>query len=377
MVMCCPCTKSHLRFTRAFAHTLHAIQPDVPYYVLVADATQDELPAPSESHIYLGLDAVLSDPIERRHLTFMYDGFELACALKPLLIRHLLDRTGADTVVHVDCDMSVHSRLPEPALPAGPASVVLTPHWVTDTAPSMQAKWLLHGAINAGYVAVRNDAAGRSFLDYWWERCRQFCVWEPSEGLYCDQPWLSLAPSVFGANVSLCRHHGVNVSWWNLHERGLRLRGDCVLTASGQPVSLFHWSQVQLDGSDRLFRHELAEDATGCAETPSAVCTLHGRYVALLQKSSLDSDRGRYRYSTFSDGSPIARDDRRTYRHRGQVLRDESRSPFDEVKWFKSHRLRARLRNASRRITGSNRLATVVASVARAGKTRLTASRRR
>jgi hypothetical protein len=363
-------TRSHLRFARAMRQTVRDHHPGVPHYVLLLDALAGEdLPAPMAGEVYVPLDAVVSDTAERQRLTFRYDALELSCAMKPLFARHLFTETGAQSLAYFDCDMTLHAALPASALPHASHSIVLTPHWVSGTAPSLEATWLMYGAFNAGFFAVRNDQRGRDFLDFWWERCRRFCVNDFSEGLFLDQAWLNLAPVLFEDALALCRDHGMNVSWWNFHERPLCVKDGRVTTTASAPLVLFHWSQAQFGDDGRLFRHESALDPVQGSETLAAVRELHRQFARLIAEHTSAGDSGRYRYQMFSDGSRIVTADRAAFRHHGDAVDgDASVNPFDQPRWFKSRRVRRQLKRASRWITGSNKAATTIASLARSGR---------
>ena len=323
---------------RAPSQTLALHEPGLLHYVLVIDArSAEEMPAPRAAEVYVPLEAVVPDEFNRRHLTFFYSPFELSCALKPLFILHLLAREQPDVVVYLDSDMTLHASLPEDCLPGGDASIVLTPHWLTPTARELEARWLKCGAFNAGYFAVRNDAAGREFLDYWWARCQKFAVYDFAAGLFVDQAWLNLVPALFPQSLKVSRHAGVNVSWWNLHERGVRYDGVRAATARGQTLALFHWSQLVLGDPGCLFRFPSAVDPASDPETPQAVAQLHSWYSQLLGDCRPSGTAApTYIYGAFADGTPIALDDRCQYRQLHPDGPAAQFDPFSEGEWFRS-----------------------------------------
>jgi hypothetical protein len=362
-------TKSHLRFTRAMRQTVHDHHPSVPHYVLLLDALSGEaLPKPAAGETYLPFDAVVTDANERRRLTFRYDPFELVCAMKPLLASYLVGEKGAASVAYFDSDMTLHAPLPASALPADSRSIVLTPHWIQGAAPGFEAKVLGHGAFNAGFFSVRNDECGRSFLDFWWERCRRFCVGEG--GLFFDQAWLNLAPIVFNESLSVCTHSGMNVASWNLHERMIRCDQGQVVTAANEPLVLFHWSHwshVQFGENGRVFPVDVPLDPVRGFDTLAAVRVLHREFAALVATHTSSEDSHGYRYATFADGSPILGADRAAYRAHGDAIEGDGwANPFEEVRWFKSRRARGQLKRAARWISG--KAATAVAALARSGR---------
>jgi hypothetical protein len=353
-------TRNYLRFARAMRQTVHDHHPSVPHYVLLLDALSGEaLPESVAGETYVPFDAIVTDANEQRRLTFRYDPLELSCAMKPLLASYLIRETRAASVAYFDCDMTLHAPLPAAALPADSRSIVLTPHWIHGDAPGVEAIYLKFGAFNAGFFSVRNDEHGQAFLDFWWERCRRFCMTDLSEGLFADQTWLNLAPIVFNGSLSVCAHTGMNVSWWNLHERLIRCDQGQIVTAANQPLVLFHWSQVGENGP--IFCEESALDPV-CVTTVRA---LHRQFAALVATCTSSEDRHQYRYATFPDGSPILEADRAAYRHHGDAIEgDASANPFEEVRWFKSRRARRKLKRVASWIMGPD-AATAIAALAR------------
>jgi hypothetical protein len=97
------------------------------------------------------------------------------------------------------------------------------------------------GAFNLGFIGVaRSDEAFR-FLEWWSKRCLDYGYYEPQLGLAVDQKWIDLAPSFFGG-VKILRDPGLNVAFWNLHERTLTQPDGHWLINSKYPLRFFHFS---------------------------------------------------------------------------------------------------------------------------------------
>src|SRR5205807_387822 len=79
------------------------------------------------------------------------------------------------------------------------------------------------------------------FVEWWCDRVRTGCTNDHPEGMYGDQKWLELAPSICDG-VRVLRHPGYNFAYWNAHERPLSCVGGA-WTAAGWPLRFVHYSQ--------------------------------------------------------------------------------------------------------------------------------------
>ena len=118
------------------------------------------------------LSAVLACRRELQHMATMYDVMELATALKPFLLRHLLDE-GAPSATYLDPDIEVLAPLDDIAEAAERDGIVLTPHRLTpapdDGLQPDEQVYAQCGTYNLGFVAVgpgaRNDKGDLMPLD--------------------------------------------------------------------------------------------------------------------------------------------------------------------------------------------------------------------
>jgi hypothetical protein len=92
--------------------------------------------------------------------SFQYTPFELSCAIKPHIMRRLLDM-GYQEVVYLDADMAVYGPLVEVFESLARHSIVLTPHLLEalpdDGKRPHERAFLVSGTFNAGFLALRAD----------------------------------------------------------------------------------------------------------------------------------------------------------------------------------------------------------------------------
>ena len=163
-------------------------------------------------------------------------------------------------------------------------SIVLTPH---ATRPYQDAKQpdeislLRTGAYNLGFIGVAKTEESRAMLNWWQERCREHCVVQPEDGLFVDQKWIDLVPG-FHPGTKILRDPGLNVAYWNLHERTIDSLDPP--RCNGSPLYFFHFSGLKTDRLEAISRYQNRFDLGGaptCAScsssTPSSSSAMGSR----------------------------------------------------------------------------------------------------
>jgi hypothetical protein len=72
----------------------------------------------------------------------------------------------------------------------------------------------MYGKFNAGSTTFRNDLRGRAALDWWRERCLEWCFDRFEPGHWADQRYLSDLPARF-PGVRIASHAGAALAPWN------------------------------------------------------------------------------------------------------------------------------------------------------------------
>ncbi len=308
---------AHLPRARVLAASLRRLHPEVPFVVLLLDEP-DARADPFEVLLPGDIPGT-----QIRDIVFRYEGRVAAAASKPYAMRHLLER-GHRRVFHLDADTIVTGDL-GPLLDAlDEASIVLTPHLLTPASgPDARARELMlvrAGVLNTGVLGVRADAAGEAFLEWWMERTLTHSVADLDNGLHLDQRWVDLAPGMFDG-VHILRDPGVNVAYWNLAERPLRVEGDRI-TAGGHPCRLLHASGYDVRHPARLSAYAPELPAEG------AVAGLLERYRRELLEAGEAEVQGRpWAFDRWADGTPIPPEAREAHRLLGAAA-DRFGDPF-------------------------------------------------
>lgn len=273
---------------------LHEPAARLSCYLVGASLAEDEAAA-----LPFDIRNVDALPIpDARRFFFQYTAKELCCALKPHVLADALRRDPA--AVFLDADMLVCAPFGELFRDhlAGHA-VLVTPH-LLDPGPAPNLQTILRAGIyNAGVVAVRGGDEGGRFLDWWRQRVACDCIRDPHGGLSGDQRWLDLAVGLFEF-VRPLRDPGVNVGYWNLHERVLGQSQGRVLVNGAVPLRLFHFSHVSAAGFAPF-----AAANMGPGEQAVALGLARRYFDELAQAAASCPRRSDYAWNVFADGSPV------------------------------------------------------------------------
>jgi hypothetical protein len=248
-----------------------------------------------------------------RAWTFVHSIVELSTAIKPFVLKHLLARDDCGSVLYFDPDMVLFSRVDDIVEALAAANVVLTPH---QTKPERtlanvidnEITSLRVGVFNLGFIGVRNTAEGRSFAQWWADRCYEFCRAEIHHGLFTDQKWINFAP-IFFEGVSILKSPRLNVATWNLTTR--RMEGSCAagFRVDGEPLGFYHFTGFD-SGAHRIMA---IKNASG----QPAVQELIGWYERETEPERDDPVvTTPWAFGRFADGTKIEPHHRWLYRER-------------------------------------------------------------
>jgi hypothetical protein len=311
--------KNYLPFARVMVESLHRYHPDLPVTVLLSDRIEDCFDPGKERFRLMTPDALSLKHPER--LCFRYGRKELAVALKPVLIHHLLERDRTP-VVFLDPDLWVLGPLDDLLGLVESSPLLLTPHLAVPAqgagAGERERRILQSGIFNGGVLGVSDCPQSQQFLDWWRSRLEEHCRYAPEEGICYDQRWLDFAPS-FVPGLTILRDGRYNVAYWNLPER------------MGGSTRLFHASGFDPRHPELFSRHWRKF-------TPAEVNWMEPllwRYgQAVLAAGFREAIEWPYAYSRFDNGVRIPELARRLY---GEAGPEQFGDPFrcgDEPSFF-------------------------------------------
>lgn len=291
------------------------------------------------------------DREEFGYMATIYSPLELATALKPWLLRHMLER-GSNTALYLDPDIEVFCSLDDLERYASRDGIVLTPHMLApipaDGCRPTHGEIAQAGVFNLGCIAVSRRAT--PFLTWWAARLRRDCIVDPSRGLFVDQRLLDFVPGFY--EHAVVRNRSYNVAYWNLHERDVAWVGQRY-EVDGEPLRFFHYSGFDPCCPDVLSKHQGRLPRIKLADRP-VLARMCGDYAEkLLAEGYEQAAATSYGYGQTATGLALDHQCRRTYRQ-DLVAHEEAShaalpNPFDPAEaeafsaWWDSRDLKRRL----------------------------------
>jgi hypothetical protein len=299
------CSFNYISKARVLIESYKTIHPEHDITLVIVDKKRE-----SSTLQKLGINIIWAEdlPIDNFfQYAFTFDIIEFNTNVKPTAMKFLLEKY--DKVIYFDPDIQVFSSIDHILEELNNASIVITPHSVTpilDGCKPDDSDLLRFGAYNLGFVGVSKCSESFSFLEWWSDRCLKLGFYEPQLGLAVDQKWIDLAPSFF-PKLKILHNVGLNVAFWNLHERFLSKVNNQWFVNGNIPLVFFHFSSFNSDFVDVIafkqtrFKQGERSDFTEIAN----------EYAVNIQKLKISEfDNQKYGFDYFNDGvyiNPVVR----------------------------------------------------------------------
>lgn len=167
----------------------------------------------------------------------------------PWIVRHVLENYHERACTYIDADMMFFSS-PQyifDDMARQGCSAIITPHRFPDTAKGRKTAEHV-GTYCVEFNTFVNDENGRAVLDWWAERCLEWCFYAPAgtSQWYGDQKYLEEFPKQF-SGVYICEDFGAGIAPWNANQ--LKLAADpreVEVLASGRryPIVFCHFAGI-------------------------------------------------------------------------------------------------------------------------------------
>lgn len=156
--------------------------------------------------------------------------------LTPTVLLHFLEGMEPDEILtYVDADMLFFSSTEPVFREMEGKSVLIHKH----NFPPAYASFAANGEYNVGLVAFRNDREGIRVLDWWRERCNEWCYDRCENGKMGDQKYLEHFSSL-SDKVAIAQNPGIGVAPWNF--TGYRLgERERIPTVDGRDTVFYHY----------------------------------------------------------------------------------------------------------------------------------------
>jgi len=197
---------------------------------------------------------------------------EYYATITPVLPQMVFEVEDPNEVYYTDADMAFWGPVREIADEMNAASIMVTPH----------ENPIAHvaGRFNVGIIGYRNDRHCREFLEWWEERCLEWCEWRATkDGRCADQGYLNILhdePERF-KNVKVSGHPGINLGPWNLamHELG---EDDGRPTIDGRSLVCYHYHGYKPTG-------RTCKNDTGWEVSDEAMRIIYQPYHELMMEA--------------------------------------------------------------------------------------------
>jgi len=319
-------SNNYLHFARSLMQSVAQHHPHADRYCVIVDTDlsyaselKQEFTAISMSQLKLPFGD---------EFTFQYTILELNTAVKPWALEHLLD-AGYDEVLYIDPDIYLYSPLIEVSelLSAG-ANIVLTPHLlapVTDNKKPNELDIRIAGTYNLGFCAIANQATTRAFLRWWQGKLERDCVVDFSRGVFVDQSWIDLVPTLF-EKVQILRHPGYNIAYWNLAQRAFTQTAEGGIRVNNERLVFFHFSGLNPSNPHAFSKHQ---NRFTLETLDKLVAQLALDYCNTVRTNGIEKYRSvPYGYGYFQNGSAIPEAMRRHFRENAAFRNKLKESPF-------------------------------------------------
>jgi hypothetical protein len=161
----------------------------------------------------------------------------------PVLPLYVLQRDrDIGQITYLDADLCFFDDAQAIFDAVGGASIGIVPH---DYSPRNASK-IAWGKFNVGVVVFRRDEQGLACLEWWRDRCLEWCYDILESDRFADQKYLDAWPSLFD-RVEIIRHEGVNLAPWNVSARTLSLREGKVFV-DGVRLVCYHFQGLKRVG---------------------------------------------------------------------------------------------------------------------------------
>ncbi len=175
-------------------------------------------------------------------------------------ILYVLQRYKVDQCTYLDADLFFFSSPSVLFDEMGDASILITEHRYTPKYDKAKKS----GTYCVQFISFKNDARGLKALQWWRDRCLEWCFARLEDGKFGDQLYLEDWTTRF-EGVHVLQHLGGGLAAWNIQQYDIQLRdGKLWLkeykTGKIFPAVFYHFHYVRLfrNGSIELGRRELS-----------------------------------------------------------------------------------------------------------------------
>jgi hypothetical protein len=149
---------------------------------------------------------------------------EYCWTLTPYCIQYAMKMYNLDSCTYIDADMFFYNNPKELFDKAGDSSIIITEHRYTPEYDQTEAS----GKYCVQFMFFKNDENGRGALEWWRQRCKEWCYARTEDGKFGDQKYLDDWTTRFKA-VYVPNHIGCGIAPWNMQQYEFCMENDSIL----------------------------------------------------------------------------------------------------------------------------------------------------
>jgi len=177
----------------------------------------------------------------------------------PAIIKYCIEKYNLDDCTYLDADLYFFNNPDGLLNELGNKSVLVTEHRYTPKYDQSKTS----GKYCVQFMTFKNNAYGMQVLNWWRDRCIEWCYARYEDGKFGDQKYLDDWVTRF-ESVHELQHLGGGVAPWNMTQYQYRLENNqVVLNSNGKdyPLVFFHFHALKIhDDKYDLGIYDLNED---------------------------------------------------------------------------------------------------------------------
>ena len=256
ITICTIISKNYLAHARVLTESFLKNNPNGKVYVLLVDTIDEKFDLKKEKFTLIKINEIGIENLES--FCFKYDILEQNTGSKANFLKYLFEKYDLKKLAYFDPDIMITNNLENLWDLLDKKSIVLTPHLtrpITDDKHPSEMDVLRSGSYNLGFIALSHNNTGLKFLDWWISHLMEHGFNDIEKGLFTDQKWIDLVPSIFD-DVYIIRHPGYNIAYWNLEQRNVKISNKGMISINNKPMYFFHFSGFVPEKMENISRHQ-------------------------------------------------------------------------------------------------------------------------
>jgi hypothetical protein len=157
------------------------------------------------------------------------------------------------------------------------------------------------GSYNLGFIAINNNLEGNKLIKWWANRLEKNAFVDLESGLFTDQKWADLMPSLFHS-IYILRHPGYNLAYWNLSQREVSFKNKKYFV-NDMPLVFVHFSGINPLNTTIFSKHQNRIKISNIG----ALKPIFDHYIkSLIRNDYISRRKLPYEFDFFSDGTRIS-----------------------------------------------------------------------